>query len=73
MILSQNGQSLANLDNLSDISYHVGKEAIYGFSFYGGDGQVLLGKYGQSRTTEILKDIMQFYDDGKKIYVMPEE
>ena len=73
LILSQNGQSLANLDNLSDISYHVGKEAIYGFSFYGGDGQVLLGKYDKSRTTEILKEIMQYYDDGKKVYIMPQE
>ncbi len=73
LILSQNGQSLANLDNLSGISYHIGNEAIYGFSFYGSNGLVLLGKYDKSRTTDILREIMNAYDDRRTVYEMPKE
>lgn len=70
LILSQSGQSLANLDNLTHIRVIDGGLLVGKSS----DGiQVFLGKYDEQMAKRILKEIMQFYDDGKKTYIMTQE
>lgn len=70
-ILTQDRKAIIELPReIWATAYGVGKSAVIGKSYIA----PIIGIYeGEDRATEILKEIFEYYRNGKSSYIMPEK